>query len=121
MDARTWSPIVGSRLNPSPDRPELGDRREEALRGIANMRVEYHPTAGDLVRFLAATDASVAFARTPQARYWEAWAARQSISPRLVERMISEGFLRPRGTPHIGTEVEYWAPTEKAKTEFPTP
>ena len=82
------------------------------------MRVEYHPTAGDLVRFLVATGASVAFARTPQASCWEAWAGRQSISPRLVERMISEGFLRRSGTPHIGTEVEYWVPTEKAKTEF---
>ena len=84
------------------------------------MRVEYHPTADDLVRFLVATGASVAFARTRQASHWEAWAGRQSISPRLVERMISEGFLRPSGPPHIGTEVEYWVPTEKAKTEFPT-
>jgi hypothetical protein len=84
------------------------------------MRVEYHPTAGDLVRFLVATGASVAFARTRQASHWEAWAVRQSISPRLVERMISEGFLRPSGPPHIGTDVEYWVPTEKAKTEFPT-
>ena len=63
------------------------------------MRIEYHPAAGDLVRFLVATGASVAFVRTPPASYWEAWTARQSISPRLVERMISEGFLRPERTP----------------------
>ena len=92
----------------------------------------YEAAPAEITRFLLATNGFVAFMRTGHGRDQDAKAhsrneqvfvGRCPILPATIETMIADGLLTFAGCESMTGEgmLEYYEPTEKAKSELASP